>query len=360
MEGPAGDSQQSNPDLPAAGWYADPSGDGGIRWWTGSEWAQRVSSPAHQQTASAQARSIKPASVALAESMRACRRVASELFALITILLVPAFLALAGAAWYALREAAVVVSVNPDTGELAFEETRGGAEASEAAILVLLALGLVWIGGSILAMASSIQAVQSNANRPATWLQSLTPLARRPKPVTLAISAFVLFSAFMGYVWFSGQLPAILLMIPSLFLALIVWTRYAFVAAASALGPESPSAFKQSSSAVSGHFFDVLGRNLFLGAWTVLSSIGFLFLTRLLTSGAAEDPSLPGTRDRFVFSFSGSFGDNVYLWMLLAVFSSIFWGAMISVWSGANALMFAELKGDVAVENYPLREEESD
>ncbi len=359
MEAPAGDGKQSNSDLPSPGWYADPSGDGGVRWWTGSEWASAgvIVSQTPQDSA---AERLPAASLWLADSVRVCRKVFSELFALITVLLLPAFLLLAGAAWYAFREAAMLVSVDQDTGSMTLEETRGGAELAQASGLVLGALGLVWVGGSILAMASSIQAVQSHAKRPATWLQTLATLSRRPKKMTIAISTFVVYSSIVGFIWFSGGLVTFLLLLPSIVIGFFVWVRYSFVAAASALGPDRPSAFRQSSSAVSGRFLLIARRYAYLGAWTVLSAIGFLLIVRLVASGVAIDPAQPGTRGQFVFTVTGAFGNNVYMWFLVAMLSAFYWGLVVSTWSGATALLFADLDGDIKIEQYALREADAE
>ena len=35
----AQDEVRANPGLPAAGWYSDPSGQAGLRWWSGTEWS---------------------------------------------------------------------------------------------------------------------------------------------------------------------------------------------------------------------------------------------------------------------------------------------------------------------------------
>ena len=354
MDIPTGPSSQNNEDLPPAGWYADPSGEGGIRWWTGSMWAPRP------RAATATRQLLRPPATWFSESLQAWKNSGSDLFALVAVCILPPFLALALAMWNGFREFALLVRVNQDTQAVSLIESRGGAQLADGAPYIFAALAAVWVGTMILIFASSIQVVQAGIKRPATWLQSLQPLVERKTGVGTVLAISAVLTGWLGYT-VSGQLPSgvVILLAPFLLgvLALFI-VKFSFAPTAAALGDPDVSPFIQSVHVVKGHNVAAIRRFGFLVTWAFVAVLGLLFVVRLIIGGSSEDPALAGTADRYLYRFAGAFGDNVYLWMLVMVIVGLFWGALISIWSGASALLYKEMGGRCDVADHPLVESE--
>ena len=154
-------TEEVPPEGPVAGWYQDPSGDPGYRWWDGSQWTASVAPAEHDPNqppppvAGGPNHSLGQAGDWMQETIRSVVGRAGHYLPMVLILALPLGIASAVPMWFGLREIILVSDPEAQTFELQNFEWS-------PAIFGLIALNVVSIlTGFIMAGAAAHQALPS-------------------------------------------------------------------------------------------------------------------------------------------------------------------------------------------------------
>lgn len=159
MDNPEPDSMPAAepPTGPEAGWYPEPSGQPGLRWWDGRSWTDhhRPLSPSGPPTpvppppsptgfGPTAAAPLAPLGEWLSRSFRLMLQEAGHFLPMVLLTLAPGYLGLSVAVWYGFRGA--IVTSDRTTGDVTFEGGSGPAlvAAAVAAVVLLLLFHLLY------------------------------------------------------------------------------------------------------------------------------------------------------------------------------------------------------------------------
>jgi hypothetical protein len=264
---------------PPPGWYPDPYGEPGYRWWDGVRWTD------HRSTGQAPTdggRSLLSPGDLLGETFRVLGQRIGHLFTLAALLFVPASV-LSGGATYA-----AIDGIRFEDGEWSGVST---ARITVAVVLVLTFM--VFFAAYSAAVVR--QAHAALAGSPEPWSASLTGgLSRTPRVVGVALLIWgtalvvmVLLTLLGAVLGLGGVLAMTLLVIP---LALVVWwTRSGMATTAAALAPPGTGSLRTSLRLTSGRFAAFLGRFLLL----LILWIAIQLATSIVTAPIAGQATTP-------------------------------------------------------------------
>jgi hypothetical protein len=385
-------TEQLPPSQPTPGWYPDPGGGDGHRWWDGSAWTDSYRSAGQPPSSDAEpiaastpppptAHSATPAPVPaqklsplgsigdwLSESFRLAAGRAGHFLPMVLIFVIAIGLPSAFATWYGLRD--TVITVDPENATTEF--SYGGS--SSWLVLALISLPVTAVLSFILRGAVTRQAwmARSMADKPPpaetswasaavvegtepagpqleSWADSVGVALRRWKRVVGAQFFRSLLYWLIGGLALlaTGLSPIFILALPLAGVALfLLWIRLAFVGTVAVLGGPDDRPFRESNR-LSGLFFGPLtGRLLLLAVVSaflilVASIIGSPFTA--IAGGTAE----PVTPSAQTIRLNDLLGPNVFVFALGSLFNSLGIGANYVMATVGTTLLYKRLGGPV-------------
>lgn len=368
---------------PPAGWYPDPSGRPGLRWWDGSRWTEHYQPPppnpavgggddsraaASNTTPRALGPSAGPALAVqplvpvgewLSRSFRLSVREAGHFLPVVLLTLVPAYLALSVALWYGLRD--VVMVSDRVRGTISFEgemTTALGLAGLATAILILLFHLLyatacchfrsVRIGGP-----STVHTDPDADPEPAPWRSALLSGLLRWPPVsgTFLVRLALYWGTFALLSVMSAISPFFVLLFPLWpLVAVVAWVRYSLAGVVAAVGDDgrgrsTSASLGASVAATRFRFWSLLGRLL---ALTVVGASLF-FLGNVVGGvfSAISGGQASGTIDPFGerIAFAQVLPTNPASFALNWLFLAFGAGAWQVLSAAGHSLLHADLDG---------------
>ncbi len=322
------------PNLPPPGWYQDPEGHPGLRWWDGSTWTQdRTAAAVHE----APGNNLRDVGDWLSFTFRVVKERAGHLFTLVVALSLPVGLLVSFAVWRIFRQ----ISFDLDTNNADFD--FNGPSALEwmfggAVLVASLVFSMALYG------AMQRQTMAAVLERPEPWSKSLTEgLAKAPKllgnyfllvlaamALVIAISVLTAVVPFLGILGFIGLFFMLFVAIARLFL---------FMPSATC-SPAGTPTIKTTLALSKNYAMPMLGRALLLFLILIGISVAGSVITGPFSAGVAEiDPN--STR----FNFVDLFGDNYAQFALVQVLSSLINGIGIAVIAAGTSVVYKDRDG---------------
>lgn len=262
---------------PPPGWYPDPYGGAGYRWWDGSTWTEHA-----WAGEAADADRLLPVGDLLGQTFRLLGQRLGHLFTLAVVLVLPIGV-LSGAATYAWFDGVV------------YQDGRwtGISPARTAVVVGSLLLTLVLYAAYSAAV--SRQAVAAASGSPEPWSRSLVGGLRRSFRVivaNLAVWSAALLGAFVLVAGLSllGAPGVLLGLLGVAVVGLAVWVLSAFVTTAAAVAPAGRGAIRTSVGLARPRAAAILGRLLVLALMWWAVQIGGSALTGPVASQASAPP----------------------------------------------------------------------
>lgn len=375
---------------PPAGWYPDPSGQPGLRWWDGGQWTEHHQPPPPTPHIGAGGgpettirppmttpgpgsptgtpiviRPLMPVGEWLSRSFRLSVREAGHFLPVVVLTLVPAYLSLAVALWYGLRD--VVMVSDRVAGTIGFEGEMSTALvwAGIATMVVIVLFHLLYatacchfraIGMSEPVAATPVSEGESEAGptgEPPLWRAALQSGFRRWPPVSATF--FARLTLYWGTFAVLSVLTAVSPFFGLLFplwpvLVVVVWVRFSLAGVSAAVGDDGRGSSAGPSLAASFaatrlRFWPFLGRLLALavvgGSLFFLGNVvGGVFSA---FSGGQSSDTIDPFAERIAFdqvlpTNPASFAIN---WLFLAFGA----GAWQVLSAAGHSLLYAELDG---------------
>jgi hypothetical protein len=357
LGGPTGPPAVASTPSPAPpGWYHDPAGEGGFRWWDGSTWTDTVTGPlddladgAGRPPAGSRSSSPGPGPIGevdrlLSETFRLSGQRAGHLLPYVVYFVLSLGLIGAFAGWYGLRDTVVTI----DEQSTAVDVDYGGSPVALIVYLVLFPLSMV--GGVLAKAATARQTWAAQSGAPEPWSESLAGVLRRWRPLLFgAVGRTALYWVLGGsFVIGSVLVPPLILLFPVVAaLFLFLWLRLAFISQAAVLAPAGSGPFSTSYRVSGQSAGRLLGRLIVLalvGAalLVVVSLTGSVFSALAGVENAVEpDPS------GLVYDLNAYLGANVAFFALGSAFGALGLGANYVFAAVGTTLLYRNLDGPV-------------
>lgn len=264
---------------PPPGWYPDPHGSPGYRWWNGVAWTDDRSTGA---TAGAEEGNLPPVGDLLSETFRILGQRVGHLFTLaILLLLLPAVLS--WAATYAAFDGVV------------FED--GAWTGSSPGWIALAVLSTVVFAVAYAAFSAALvrHALAALAGSPEPWSSSAAGgLRRTPRVIGAGLAVWgatlVAVALLVALAALVGPFGVILVLVAIPVGLVFVWTRATLVLVAAAGGPRRTSSIAASWRLTKGRFWAVLARLLLLALLWVALQTGSSIVTGPVAGMASAAP----------------------------------------------------------------------
>lgn len=334
------------PSQPPPGWYPDPAGRPGYRWWDGSAWTESVS-PA---TPAPGAGSAKPVTAIgavgpwFSETFRLAIGRAGHFLPIIVVFVVSVGLPTSFAIWYGLRD--TVLTFDPETGvpDVAY----GGSRPWLLAAVALVPISVVL---SFLAKASVIrQTWAAQAGAPEPWSASVMAsfrLARRIVAVSIGRTA-IYWSLNLAFLVAVLANAALVLLFPFVVVMLLVaWVRLSFVCTVATLGAASDRPFAASWRLSGLETGRLVGRLLLLAfvAASMILLAGLIGTPFTAIVGGGSTPVDPAAD---TVELNDLLGPNVAVFAIGSLFNAIGLGANYVLAAAGTTLLYRNLDGPVA------------
>lgn len=236
---------------PSPGWYTDPSGQPGLRWWDGLRWTSTTS-----QDFAAKQSPIESHSEWLRESVRVGFRRFGNFMPLVVTLLLPLNIIFSVALWNAINT--VVIEIDEATGTITVENWEWTpALAVAGALLIAMLLAMAFFRSVV-----AHQTAAGEVDKPNSWSASVRhSLQRAPRLFGgVALRALVLWGLLIGWVLAVTINIFFVLLAMVVFPAMIfLWFRLSVVDIASSLGVRENSPLQQSWRASGAHPLAYMG-----------------------------------------------------------------------------------------------------
>jgi len=332
------------PSGPPAGWYPDPTGRSGYRWWDGASWTERVSGAFEVAPRAAGAGPIGEVGPWFAESFGLAVRRAGHLLPIIVVFVLALALPSAFALWTGLRD--TVLTFDPD--QPLPDVDYGGSLPALIIAAVLVPVSIILAVVAKAAVARQTWAAQ--AGDPEPWSQSVLAILDRWRPVLGAAVGRTGLYWLLNGAFLAGMLvtPVFVILFPFLVVAqVLVWLRLCFVAQAAALSGPGAGAFTVSfrlSGLQPGRLLGRLALLAFVAANLVLVA-GFIGAPFTALVGAEAGPPIDPRAESL--SLNDFLGANVAIFVLGSAFSALGLGANHVLASVGTTLLYRNLGGPV-------------
>lgn len=262
---------------PPPGWYPDPYGQPGYRWWNGVAWTDDRSEGSDADDAVASVGDL------LGETFRVLGQRLGHLFTLAVLLLVPAGV-LSSVATYAAFDGVL------------YEDGTWTGSSSGRIIGAAVTSGLFLLAYTAYSSAVSRQALSSLLGEPEPWSSSAVGGLRRTPRVLgaglvvwgAAVAAVVLLGVAASAL---GPVVAVIAVAAVPIVLGVVWVRATLVLPAAAAGPRPPGAIRSSLVMTRGRSWPILGRLLVLAVLWVAVQLGSSIVTAPIAGLAGEAPA---------------------------------------------------------------------
>lgn len=348
------------PTNPPPGWYPDPSGEPGHRWWDGLVWTDSVSTPVGAEAMSAEhqasgalggptqlAAPTSPIGVFgqwFSESFRLVIDRSGHFLPMILLFVITISLPTSFAIWYALRDTVILFDPATATPDIVY----GGSRPWLYTVLATIPLTAVLSFVCKASVARQAWAAQAGEAEP--WSASVAGALRRwPRvvgfPLLRATAYWVVSGVFLLAIALN---PGFILMMPFLAVALVFfWVRFSFVGTVAALGDAAAKPFAESWRVSGLQFGPLMGRLLVLGFVAInlilaLGIIGAPFTAIAGAGGTSVEPTADTLR------LNDLLGDNVTVFALGSLFNAIGLGAHYVLVTVGTTLLYRNLGGPVA------------
>jgi hypothetical protein len=324
------------PSLPPPGWYQDPEGQPGLRWWDGSTWTQDRTAAAVQMTPGNNLRDVGDW---LNTTFRIVKERAGHLFTLVVALSLPVGLIVSFAMWQVFKELRF-------TSDNATDFQFTGPSAG----LWVLA-GVVLIVSFVLSMAlyaaMQRQAMAALLERPEPWSKSLSEgLARAPKLLgnyLLLVLAFVVAAVVVGLLAVVNGGLAVLGFLGFLALAILAIGRLFLFIPAASCSPRGTPVIKTTLGLSKGYTGALIGRALLI----FLIFIGIGIAGSLITAPLSQGIATPIDPDATTFDFADFIGDNYPQFALAQVITTLINGIGIAITAAATSIVYKDRGGAI-------------
>ena len=261
---------------PPPGWYPDPYGGPGYRWWDGTTWTEHASGGEGDPNA------LLPVGDLLGQTFRFLGERIGHLFTLAALLVLPIGV-LGGAATYAWFDG-VLYQDGQWTGI-----SQGRTALVAASMLLTLVLYAAY------SAAVSRHAVAALNGTPQSWSRSLGDGLRRSARVLAAnlvvwIAALALIVALVVALSMLGSAGALLGVILVILVALVAWVLAAFVTTAAAVAPPGTGAIRTSVGMARPRVWALLGRLMVLASLWWAVQFGGSVLTAPVAAQSSSPP----------------------------------------------------------------------
>lgn len=329
-----------SPNLPPPGWYQDPEGQPGLRWWDGSTWTQDRTAAAMPATPGNGMRDVGDW---LNTSFRVVKERAGHFFTLIVALSVPTGLVVSYVMWEIFQDLTFSFDDADDLSGVVVTGPSAGLWVIAGIVLVLSFLLSMALYGAM-----QRQAMAALIERPEPWSKSLAEgLARAPKLLgNYLLLLLIMFGAMIGIAalgFISGGLIVlgVLAMIVVLFLA--IGRLFVFIPSATC-SPKGTPTLSTTLSLTKGFTGSLIGRALLIFLIFIGIGIAGSILTAPLSQGIASQPIDP---DATTFNFGEFLGDNFPQFALAQVISAFVNGIGVAITAAATSVVYSDRGGPI-------------
>ncbi len=335
------------PTNPPPGWYPDPDGESGHRWWNGVAWTESVDTGEVRTAVEAASESPSPIGVFgpwFSESFRLTVSRAGHFLPMVLLFVLSVGLPASFALWFALRDTVLTF----DQASAAPEIDYGGS--SRWLIVVLATIPISAIGSFICKASAARQAWAAQADEPEPWSRSVAEVLRRWQKVVgysllRACSYWALTAVFVVAASLS---PGFILMFPFLAAVLLfLWVRWTFVGTVAALAEPSAKPLAVSWDLSGRQFGALMGRLLVLAFVAFNMVLVFGILGAPFTAIAGGGSSTVATTAETLRT-NDLLGDSATVFAIGALFNTIGLGAHYVLSAVGTTLLYRNLGGSVA------------
>ena len=377
------------PTGPPAGWYPDPDGGSGYRWWDGTGWTEAVGGPAPTSAPGTPGSGgpagpagpgpdagsshapgpgvpplpppppgvvdrdhgpIGPVDRLLGEAFRLTTARAGHLLPFVLLFMLGIGLISSTALWYGLRDTVLTIDEELATVEVDY----GGSAGAFVTYVLLIPVSL--LGAAIVRVAATRQAWLAQAGTGETWSQTLAAIGRRFRPVLGGtVARWIVYLVLGGgFLFVAALVPPFILAFPFVAIALVLtWIRLSFVDQAAILGPAGVRPLR-TSYRTSGRQTGRLFLRLVVLALLALAVILVISLTgSLVTAIAGAEGTTPLDPNDSVIAVNDVLGENLALFVLSAAFGSLALGAATALVAVGTTLLYRNLDGPTGLSAVP-------
>ena len=372
------------PSEPPAGWYPDPTGAPGHRWWNGSAWSDHhappgagppgpppsgSASPPPATTGAVlgsgapppptpgtvlgfgaqppRARLLPPIGEWLSESVRFGASRAGHYLPLVLFLVLTTSVATSVAVFYGVDGTVVRLL---DSGEAEFE--FAGSTVALYTAIALFGASMVLV--PLLKASVAYQVVAARSEKPEAWSDSLQRAVRRGRRIVGAslVRTGLYWVLLLGTFLAVGAAPVLVLLFPLVIgLLFFAWFRLSMVGISAALGPADEHPFRRSWELTGVAPGPTLGRIVLLAviAFNLLLAANFVLapVFLLISTGQTDEPTATD-----VIRLGEQIGPTPAMAALRSFINGLGLGANYILAAVGSTLLYLQL-GGVAVEPAP-------
>jgi hypothetical protein len=324
------------PNLPPPGWYDDPEGHPGLRWWDGTTWTQDRAPGPPPQGAVRTAGGLRDVGEWLGQSFGLVKERAGHLFTMVVALSLPSGLIVSYALWSTLRQVTV-----------AFDETTFDYEGPSSGSLLFLSVAVLLSGfvGMALWAAMQRQTMAALLDRPEPWSKSLGDgIVRSPKLLgnyLLIVLVFAVVLVLATVLTALVPLLGIVAFVGVFVLGMMAIGRLLMFVPSATCSPAGTPTLKTTLALSKGFTWALIGRALLLLLILLGISIAASVVTAPLGASVSQDIDPNGD----VIRFADLMGDNFPQFALVQVVSTLVNAIGIAVGAAATSILYKDRNG---------------
>ncbi len=326
------------PNLPPPGWYQDPEGHPGLRWWDGSTWTHDRAPGPPPQGFDQSGSGLRSIGDWIGESFRVVKERAGHLFTLVVTLSLPSGLIVAYAMWRVFRDLT-----------LTFDETTFDIDGPSSGSFVVIG-AILFVSGlvsMILWAAMQRQTMAAVLERPEPWSKSLREgLTRAPKlfgNYLLLVLGFSIAVLLAGLLTAFVPLLGIFAFFALLLLGIMALGRLLMFGPTASCSPPGTSTISTTLSLSKGFGWPLLGRAFLL----LLIFLGISIAASVVSApfGASVSQDFDPAGD--VINFGELIGDNFAQFALAQMISTLVNSIGLAVAAAATSVLYKDRNGPI-------------